>query len=48
MTVEDSALAVANVDDIDDVPMTPAGYHTGGDRIFRGMSTASAVWKRRA
>jgi phosphate transport system permease protein len=39
MTIEDSALAVA---DVDDVPTTPAGHHSPGDRIFRGLSTAAA------
>jgi phosphate transport system permease protein len=42
MTFEDSALALANVADIDDVPMTPAGHHTPADRVFRGLSTAAA------
>jgi phosphate transport system permease protein len=42
MTIEDSALAVANDADIDDVPMTPAGNHTPGDRVFRALSTAAA------
>jgi len=42
MTFEDSTLAVANVADIDDVPMTPEGHHTPADRLFRGLSTAAA------
>jgi phosphate transport system permease protein len=42
MTIDDSTLAVANVADIDDVPMTPAGHHTPADRAFRGLSTAAA------
>jgi phosphate transport system permease protein len=42
MTFEDSTLAVANVADIDDVPVTPAGHHTPADRVFRGLSTAAA------
>jgi phosphate transport system permease protein len=39
MTVGDSALALQ---DAEDVPMTPAGHHTPGDRVYRGLSTAAA------
>jgi phosphate transport system permease protein len=42
MTFEDSTVALANVADIDDVPVTPAGHHTPADRLFRGLSTAAA------
>jgi phosphate transport system permease protein len=39
MTIGDNALALT---DVADVPMTPAGHHTAGDRVYRGLSTAAA------
>jgi phosphate transport system permease protein len=40
MSIADSALGLADVSD--DVPHTPGGHHTAGDRVYRGMAVAAA------